>query len=229
MAHEVELTGPLEGWQSRILTPDFARFLKSKRKRLAAKGTVALEQLSEPAGIRAAFQRMRHFRQARWANDALDDPACLAFYLDVAIAGARTGFARTYVLTVNGTVHSVLFGIHHRGRFCFLLLGFDHEKLRNHSTGLLLLESIIEDCIRRGDTVFDLTIGDEAYKERFATRSVPLHEVWIGQRPWTQLAPVALAAARKARSLLHKPARFEACALSCGLLLPDRASSTPAA
>ena len=45
-----------------------------------------------------------------------------AFYLDVAIAGARTGFARTYVLTVNGTVHSVLFDIHHRGRFCFLLL-----------------------------------------------------------------------------------------------------------
>jgi CelD/BcsL family acetyltransferase involved in cellulose biosynthesis len=203
MAHEVELAGPLEGWQARILAPDFARFLKSKRKRLAAKGTIALEQLSEPAAIRNALERMRSFRKARWANDALGDARHFEFYLDVAVAGAATGFARTYALTVNGAIHAVLFGVHHRGRFCFLLLGFDPEKFRNHSTGLLLLESIVEDCIRRGDSVFDLTIGDEAYKQQFATRSVPLSEIWIGQRPWVQLAPVVLAAARTARSLLR--------------------------
>jgi CelD/BcsL family acetyltransferase involved in cellulose biosynthesis len=207
-AHEVELTGPSEGWQSRLLTPDFARLLRSKRKRLAAKGTVALEELSEPAAIRTAFERMRHFRQARWNQDALGDPACFAFYLDVAIAGAATGFARTYALTVDGTAHAVLFGVHHRGRFCFLLLGFDHEKFRNHSTGLLLLESIIDDCIRRGGSVFDLTIGDEQYKQYFATRSVALSEVWMGQRPWTQLAPIALGAARKARALVRKVRRI---------------------
>lgn len=206
-AHEVELAGPSEGWQSRLLTADFARLLRSKRKRLAAKGAVALEELSEPATIRSAFERMRHFRQARWSHDALGDPACFDFYLDVATAGAPTGFARTYALTVNGTAHAVLFGVHHRGRFCFLLLGFDHERFRNHSTGLLLLESIIDDCIRRGDGVFDLTIGDEQYKQYFATRSVALSEVWMGQRPWTQLAPIALGAARKARAVFRRPGR----------------------
>jgi CelD/BcsL family acetyltransferase involved in cellulose biosynthesis len=201
MAHEVELTGPVTDWRARILSPDFARLLKSKRKRLAAKGTVALEQLSEPAAIRNAFERMRHFRRARWANDALGDEKHFEFYLDVAVAGTASGFARTYALTVNGVIHAVLFGVHHRGRFCFLLLGFDPEKFRNHSTGLLLLESIVEDCIRRGDSVFDLTIGDETYKQQFATRSVRLSEIWIGQRPWIDLAPLAIAAARKTRSL----------------------------
>jgi CelD/BcsL family acetyltransferase involved in cellulose biosynthesis len=207
-AHEVELAAPLENWQARILKPDFARFLRSKRKRLAAKGVIALKEVSGPAGIRAAFERMRDFRQVRWASDSLSDPALFEFYVDVAVSGSGTGFARTYALTVNGTILSVLFGVHHRGRFCFLLLGFDRQKFRNHSTGLLLLESIIEDCIRRSDDVFDLTIGDEEYKQNFATRSVSISEFWIGQRPWVQIAPLALNMARKARSLFRKPPRI---------------------
>jgi CelD/BcsL family acetyltransferase involved in cellulose biosynthesis len=203
-AHEVELTAPVDGWQARILKPDFARYLRSKRKRLAAKGAAAFEQVSDPCGIRAAFESMRRFRQDRWESDLLRDPAHFEFYLDIAISGSRSGFARTYVLTVNGNVLSVLFGVYHNGRFCFLLLGFDRQKFGNYSTGLLILENVIEDCIQRKNDVFDLTIGDEAYKQNFATRTVPMSALWIGRKPWTRLAPIAVTAAKKARAFLRK-------------------------
>lgn len=206
-AHEVELATPVDDWQSRILKPDFARFLRSKRKRLAAKGTITFEELTGPDRIRSAFESLRDFRQARWANDLLSDPRHFEFYLDIAVSGASTGFARTYALSVNDEIQSVLFGVCHQRRFCFLLLGFNHRNFRNHSTGLLGLESAIEDCIRRADDVFDLTIGDEGYKQSFATRTVPISVLWLGRRPWTQLAPIALAAAKKARSLVRKPAK----------------------
>jgi CelD/BcsL family acetyltransferase involved in cellulose biosynthesis len=101
-----------------------------------------------------------------------------------------------------------LFGVWHKGRFSFLLSGFDREKFRNFSTGMLLLENVVEDCIRRADNCFDLTIGDEEYKQKFATRSVPMHVFWFGRRPWTSLAPLALDAAKSARSLIGKVRKF---------------------
>jgi CelD/BcsL family acetyltransferase involved in cellulose biosynthesis len=208
-AHEVELAQPVGDWQSRILKPDFERFLKSKRKRLAAKGKITFEAASDPSRIRAAFEGMRHFRRSRWANDLLADSKHFEFYVDAAVSGHETGFTRTYVLSVNDTIVSALFGVWHKGRFSFLLSGFDREKFRNFSTGMLLLENVVEDCIRRADSCFDLTIGDEEYKQKFATRSVPMHVFWFGRRPWTSLAPLALDAAKRARSLIGKVRKFK--------------------
>lgn len=204
-AHEIELTLPLDGWQERLLKPEFARYLRSKRKRLAAKGPITLEAASSPAQIRTAFQCMRDFRRHRWADDILADQNHFEFYLDVAVAGHDSGFARTYVLSVGGKAAAVLFGVCHKGRFCFLLLGFDNRNFRNHSTGLLGLESAIEDSIRRGDAVFDLTIGDEAYKQDFATRSVPMSVVWFGRKPLTRLAPKTMALAKRTRARFAPP------------------------
>jgi CelD/BcsL family acetyltransferase involved in cellulose biosynthesis len=203
-AHEVELKAPAEGWQARILKADFVRFLAKKRKRLGAKGKIAFELVSEPDRIRAAFESMRRFRQGRWAKDLLSDHRFFEFYVDIAISGQAADFSRTYTLSVNGAIVAVLFGICHRGRFCFLLLGFDMENFRNFSTGLLALEDAISDCMRRGDEIFDLTIGDEEYKQNFATRSVPMSVHWFGKMPWTSLAPLALTAAIRARALIRK-------------------------
>ncbi len=201
-AHEVELSQPVDDWQSRILKPDFARFLKRKRKKLAAKGKLSFELASDPSRIRAAFEGMRHFRRSRWADDLLADSKHFEFYVEAAVSGHETGFTRTYILSVNDAIVSVVFGVWHRGRYSFLLSGFDREIFRNFSTGMLLLESVIEDCIRRADKCFDLTIGDEEYKQKFATRSVPMHVFWLGKQPWTSLAPLAFDAAMRARSLL---------------------------
>lgn len=207
-AHEVELAQPIDNWQSRILQPDFERFLKKKRKRLGAKGKITFEAASDPSRTRVVFEAMRHFRRARWANDVLADTKHFEFYVDAAVRGHETGFTRTYALSVNDTIVSALFGVWHNGRFSFLLSGFDSEIFRNYSAGLLLVETVIEDCIRRADNCFDLTIGDEEYKQKFATRSVPMHVFWFGRRPWISLAPRALSAAKTIRSLIRRVRRI---------------------
>jgi CelD/BcsL family acetyltransferase involved in cellulose biosynthesis len=203
-SHEVELPASADNWQASVLKPDIARFLAKKRKGLRAKGQVTFETVEGPERIREAFEAMRRLRTDRWSNDLLLIPEYFEFYVEVAIAGQASGLSRTYVLSVDGVPVSVMFGVWHRRHFCFLLLGFDREKFRNHSTGLLALESGIEDSIRRGDKIFDLTIGDEAYKQKFATRSVPLVTWWFGRRPWIALGPYALSAAIRGRDWMRR-------------------------
>jgi CelD/BcsL family acetyltransferase involved in cellulose biosynthesis len=103
-------------------------------------------------------------------------------------------------MSVDGRPAAVLFGLAQNGRFMFLLMGYDLVRLRNYSLGLLMLESTIEECIARGDLVFDLTIGDESYKRDFANRSVPMMALWTGIQPLPRLAHTAFAYIVKMRS-----------------------------
>lgn len=200
-AHEVPLGPSFAAWRSGSFRPDFARFLDKKGKRLGNKGEVRFEEVTDPDAIGAAFERMRSFRASRWPNDILNGAAHRAFYLDVARAGVADGLARTYRLTVAGTPRAVLFGLSQGPRFLFLLLGFDMAELRNYSLGLLTLERAMEDCILRGQTVFDLTIGDESYKSDFPSRSVPMLTAWIAHPATSILAHAAFAQFQKLRAL----------------------------
>jgi CelD/BcsL family acetyltransferase involved in cellulose biosynthesis len=203
-AHEVELRGASPDWRAGVLEDGFARYLAKKRKRLAAKGSIRLEEMRDPQQIRSAFVSMRQFRESRWSRDLLANPAYFEFYVAVACRGCESGLTRTYVLSVNGQAVSVMFGLAHRGRFSFVLLAFSAELFRNLSTGLLMIESAIQDCFDRNDHTFDMTIGDEDYKKNFATRSVAMQTVWIGKTPWPWIGHAALSSILQMRRLRGK-------------------------
>ncbi len=206
-AHEVALSAPFGEWRSRTLDPAFSHFLDKKRRLLAKKGEITLTALQDPAEMEAALTTMVAFRAKRWPNDALKDPANFAFYLDVARAGQACGFSCMYRMDAIGAPGAVMFGLRHRGRFLFVLLAFDFERLRNYSIGLVFIESVIEQCITRGDSVFDLTVGDEAYKDKFATHAVPMQACWAGPTPMPALCDLAFARFLKLRARLQPPQR----------------------
>lgn len=206
-AHEVALSAPFSEWRERMLEPAFAHFLDKKSRLLAKKGDVTLTALQDPAEIEAALRTMLAFRAKRWPNDSLKDPTNFAFYLDVARAGQASGFSWIYRMDAIGAPGAVLFGLRHRGRFLFVLLGFDFERLRNYSVGLVFIEKLIEDCIARGCQVCDLTVGDEAYKQKFATSPVPMQACWAGASPLPALCDLAFAQFLKARAKLQPPER----------------------
>lgn len=183
-AHAVQLFAPFEAWRAATLEPEFVRHLDRKRRLLRKKGGLSFGLAEHAKSIEQALFTMREFRSARFrANEQVDilrKPECFDFYLDVAIAGAPSGLSRTYILRLDDRPIGIMFGVAHQGSFAFLLSGFDFENLRNCSVGLLLLEHVIADCIRRGDALFDLTIGDEPYKGKFGAKPSALWAVWNG-------------------------------------------------
>jgi len=196
-AHQMRLQVPAADWRLRSYDPHFRRYLEGKTKRLSKKGLIRLEELEDRTRIRHAFELMRSFRKGRWKTDLLNDRIYFEFYVNIASTGCASKLSRTYLLSVGEKPVAALFGLAHDKRFMFLLLGFTPEDFRNHSLGLILLDRTIEDCIGRGDTIFDLTIGDEMYKRDFASETIPIVTVWGGNGLMARLAHVAMALKRR--------------------------------
>jgi CelD/BcsL family acetyltransferase involved in cellulose biosynthesis len=199
-AYSASLPRSFAQWREAQMNPSLRKEMDKKRRRLDRNGGAEFQRLQDPSAITAALASLHVFRRPRFEvrdeQDILDDPSVMAFYARVATAGAHTGFARTYTLSIEGQLAAVTFGISHRGRFLVLLSAFD-AALSRLSLGNLLFEDVIRDCIESGDDVFDLTIGDEAYKTSFGTEEMQLSVLsltgsavgWVAQ---TSLAIPAL-------------------------------------
>jgi CelD/BcsL family acetyltransferase involved in cellulose biosynthesis len=194
-AHAARLDRPFPEWRAERVNPSLRKELDQKRRRLSRKGEVRFEALLDPARIETALSRMLEFRRARFESraekDALAEPAVFGFYREVAVAGAASGFARTYAFSLDGVPVAVVFGIAHRGRFLVLLSAFDNA-LRKSSVGYLLFEDIVADCIGRGDDVFDLTIGNEGYKQDLGAEATRLLEIRASGSPLGAVADLCL-------------------------------------
>lgn len=179
-AHAARLNGPFQTWRQANMPPCYCRELDRKRKKLSRRGPYRIVRITEAGAIAATFAASLELRRprflARGTPDVLEDSAAMSFYVEVAAAGASDGWARTYAMTFGGETVATLFALHHRRRLLVLLSAFD-ERLRKLSVGSLLFEDVIADCIREGDEVFDLTIGDEGYKKAFGTEQTGLGAV----------------------------------------------------
>jgi CelD/BcsL family acetyltransferase involved in cellulose biosynthesis len=197
-AHAVPLFAPFGKWRMMMLKANRLRSLDRKRRKLSRKGRIQIDLVSDPAVIGSAFTTMKQFRQSRFAAqgwpDILQQPAYWKFYLDIATKGSALGFARTHVLSLDQRPLGVMFGLAHGEKYFLLLMGFDFANFRNYSIGLLLLEDLASDCVARGDTLLDLTTGDEAYKYDFGTTATVLSEIRAGGTLTGTVASAALGA-----------------------------------
>jgi CelD/BcsL family acetyltransferase involved in cellulose biosynthesis len=179
--HVVTLGATPEEWRA-TLDPKFVRHLDRKYKRLRPKGERVLREVTDVAEVVPLMERMRAFRAARFADrravDLVQDAPTFAFYCAVAEASIRHGGpGRLMVLEVAGDPVAIALDLASPDGELFVLVGYDVERLRNYSLGLLIVDQLAQAAIGRGASWFDLTVGDESYKADFGARPRPLHQV----------------------------------------------------
>jgi len=224
--HLVALPATSEAWRG-SLDAKFVRHLDRKYRRLRPRGELSLRPVTDPAEVEPLMERMRAFRRARFSGrravDLVQDDVAFAFYCDVARESVRRGGpGRLVALEVGGEPAAVALDLVEPDRELFLLVGYDVERLRNYSLGLLVVDRIAVAAIEGGRSVLDLTVGDEAYKADFGARPLPLHQVRVprtvrgrlamhGQDTWLasrQLAKRLLADWRTVRARLPHLSRW---------------------
>ena len=187
-AHAVELAPPFDAWRKTNLDKKLSGMVSRKGKRWKKQHKVELERLQDASSIELAIKNLARLRQGRFVGDPIQESAVATFYSRVAslgasncekyagtsLVGAARCSAETWVLTSDGSIAGILFGLTFKGVFHYLLIGADYDTHGRHSPGLQMYDWIIEDWMMRGGTGFDFTIGDEPFKQQFGTTARPM-------------------------------------------------------
>jgi CelD/BcsL family acetyltransferase involved in cellulose biosynthesis len=180
--HLVNLPETAEAWRAQ-LDPKFLRHLERKYKRLRPKGERRLRIIDDVAEVEGFMERMQNFRAARFAEhagtDLVQDPDCFSFYSAVARASVENGPGSLAVLEVAAEPAAVALNLIDRDRDIYVLVGYDVERLRNYSLGLLIVDELVQNAIGRQQAYFDLTVGDEPYNADFGAHPRPVFEIRV--------------------------------------------------
>jgi len=174
------------------LTPTYAEFQKSRSAKMFADTRRQLRRLNElgsvqllidaPADKRAEVTAgMAQQKARRWhetgSRDLFAEPGYLDFYQQLAQPGRGLSGGAIVVsaLYVDSHLVATHWGMRYGKRFYWLMPGYQDGEWGRYSVGRILLDAVVQHCIDQGLAVFDLTVGDEAYKMQWADHMLPLY------------------------------------------------------
>jgi len=163
---------------------DTRRAVARQRRKLQsyAKG---LSQIGEPRfivnpeGSEAArlteqlFELKRRKYQRTSTPDFLAAPGVERFYRAMTSPGRLGTISHLSALTVDDAVASAHLGFIGRDRFYYIFPAYD-TAFGRHRVGHLLLQHLIDQSVAQNFTTFDLGIGDDSYKNKWATHHLAL-------------------------------------------------------
>lgn len=156
--------------RSRQLRSQLGRKLRSLRK----EHNVQFRRTRRSEEVTGDLGTLFRLHDARWAerpdSSAFSDPAVRAFHLEFATAALERGWLRLTSMEVDGAPVAALYGWLIGGRWSYYQAGFDPAWSR-HSPGFLLLAETIREAIEDGASEYDMLLGEEPFKRRFATSS----------------------------------------------------------
>ena len=137
-------------------------------------GALEVAHLRDAESIAEQLEPFFAQHVGRWAATSSPslfvDPAQRAFYHRLAQHGAAAGWLRMTRVACNGAPIAFHFGASYRGSYLWYKPSFAIE-LARRSPGEVLLRQLLLAAIDEGAHTFDFGLGDEAFKQRFATRT----------------------------------------------------------
>ncbi|MDD7931112.1 GNAT family N-acetyltransferase [Actinomycetospora straminea] len=123
----------------------------------------------EVVGDVGEFFRLHALRwEEREGGSTITSPTVRAFHEDFAAAALERGWLRMSFLEIEGTAVAALYAWRIGGRYAYFQAGFD-PAWAEKSVGLVLMAHTVREAIEEGADEYDLLLGDETYKARFAT------------------------------------------------------------
>lgn len=192
-AHAVALEAPFDDWRKSKLSASLRKMIDRKTRKLHREHDIEIEELKDSGAIASAIGSLATMRAGRFDGDTIQQDFALAFYRDVAVRGAKQGFASTWCMRAGGKDVGFVFGLTHGGRYYYLLIGCDYDGFGQYSPGLQMYDAIMRGWLEQGGTCFDFTIGDEDFKMKFGTAPTPMSAFFIAGSPVGRIAKAVLA------------------------------------
>lgn len=161
-------------WQGYLATRSgqLRNQVKRKMRSLQREHEVRLCRTEAADEVVSDLETLFELHDARF--ETRDDLSSIAgsgardFHRRFAAAAHERGWLRLYRLEADGAAVAAWYGWRVGERFSYYQAGFDPAWSR-YSVGFLLLAETIREAIDEGAAEYDLLLGDEAFKARFAT------------------------------------------------------------
>lgn len=168
---------------------------QARRKWMRAERTLAPRLMAggRDVPVETVFATLVEQRRARFGalgrRDVLADPVWRDFYQRVSAGCGGPAAAELTQLELGGEVAATALGIDFGGAYHVIIPTFRTDGAWGRvSPGLCLLAALLRRSATRGDSLFDLTIGDEPYKREFDVVEQPLHELTLARSPLGRVA-----------------------------------------
>lgn len=142
-----------------------------RKERGLARDHEVIYRSTDARSLSVDMETLFDLHARRWAqgrSTIFSTPARRAFHQDFARAALARGWLRLWLLEVDGAPIAAWYGWRLGNRYLYYQAGFD-PIWATHSPGLLLLAHTIRAAIEEGAATYDMLLGDEAYKARFAS------------------------------------------------------------
>ena len=149
----------------------FRSQLGRKMRALRRDHAVRLRRTTAAGEVANDLATLFRLHDERWRDrpdpSSLGDPRLRELHRQFAAAAHERGWLRLFVLEVDGAAAAAWYGWRVGDRFSYYQAGFDPAWSR-YSIGFLLLAETVREAIEEGADEYDLLLGDEAFKARFA-------------------------------------------------------------
>ncbi len=148
---------------------NFREQVRRRERRLARDHELRFRLAERPAEVDAALVKLMTLHEARWAgaSSAFAGPR-RAFHAEFARTAHARGWARLWVLELDGEPAAAWYGLRFAGRDAFYQSGRDPNR-EQHAVGFVLLVHTIREAFTDGMRAYRFGVGGESYKSRFAS------------------------------------------------------------
>ncbi|MDX8534399.1 GNAT family N-acetyltransferase [Mesorhizobium sp. VK25A] len=180
----IAMDGDAETVVKRICRPSFVKALNKDLRRLDRNGGLALVEADTPALVDSIFDELVELRLSRFRElgrfDLMAQPAVVDFYRAAAHRGLTDGSVRIFGLRAGDVTVAVQYLAAHLGTLHALLIAIDQGAVPNVSPGLCIMGELIRWGRGAGFDYFDLSVGNQSYKEHMGAVKSVLSELCYG-------------------------------------------------
>ncbi|MFO0947239.1 MAG: GNAT family N-acetyltransferase [Planctomycetota bacterium] len=164
--------------------------LRRHENGLAKIGQLTCETFSSKEDIEPVLEPFFQQHVERWTGTPFPslflDERNREFFRRMVRYLGPSGWLRCTTVKLDGRLLAAHLGSFHAKRFTWYKPTYD-PAFAKHSPGEVLLKRLVERAIAEGAEEFDFTIGDEAFKDRFATKVRAIVDVEVTNRRWRSL------------------------------------------
>ncbi|MEQ1529502.1 MAG: GNAT family N-acetyltransferase [Methylococcales bacterium] len=208
-AHFTYLAGNLEQFLKNTISNNAIKSTRRSLRRIEDHGKVDFVIANQTEQIQALLatmiaQKSRSYQELGVAN-LFAGPGVTEFFQKMTLAYIGQ-LIQLSALTLNDRVLACHWGLVYKKRFYYLYPTYERDDLSKYSPGTLLLWQLFAWCMEQGIEVYDFTIGDEAYKDKWCSEQLQLYDFYqaVTVKGYLYLWPLTVLKKLK-RSIKHQP------------------------